>query len=364
MTPYLVVFGWLAFFSVAQNTKQFSYLKPFFFILSALLLIFFAGFREAGVGADDWNYVTKFLEVPDISYWINGDFTYSFSETWMEPAYIALGAMIRFFTSNYIYLFLVVSIFSVGLASYNYYKLSKYVFLVLVLFFVHTYLYRDINQIRAAIAAAIGLFLIPQIHYRQHFRVIGTICLAAAFHMVSLSLFLVYFLSFFKVTNKRLISGYLISLVLGGVGISTLLLNVLPNLGHITTKLTGYANSQYADTVSLFDITNIKNSFIFLTLVSLRWRIKDKAPYFDVTLLFYFIAVTWRIAFSDFGIFAARVATFFGIVEVLIIPTLIYAFRQKFIMTIFILIYAFLTLHLNLFVKEGRNPYELAFYLF
>ncbi|NAW80289.1 hypothetical protein CAG60_15680, partial [Vibrio sp. V33_P6A3T137] len=116
MTAYLVVFGWLAFCSVAHNTKQLSYLKPFFFILSALLLIFFAGFREAGVGADDWNYVIKFLEVPDISYWFTGEFTYSFSETWMEPAYIALGAIIRLFTSNYTYLFLVVSLFSVGIA--------------------------------------------------------------------------------------------------------------------------------------------------------------------------------------------------------------------------------------------------------
>ncbi|MDQ2109556.1 MULTISPECIES: EpsG family protein [unclassified Vibrio] len=360
MTPYLVVFGWLAFCSVAQNTKQFSYLKPFFFILSSLLLIFFAGFRGAGVGADDWNYIIKFLEVPDISYWFTGEFTYSFSETWMEPAYIALGAIIRLFTSNYTYLFLVVSLFSVGIASYNYYSFSKYVFLVLVLFFVHTYLYRDINQIRAAIAAAIGLFLIPQIYHRQHFKIICTIFLAGAFHMASLSYFLVYFISFLKLTNKRLFVGYVISITLGLLGVSSLLLSVLPNLGHVTTKLTGYANSGYAETVSLLDITNIKNSFILLLSVALRSRIKDKVIYFDTMLLFYFLAVTWRIAFSDFGIFAARVATFFSIVEVLLIPALIYAFRQKFIMTIFILLYAFLTLYLNLYFKEGRFPYEIS----
>ncbi|MCG3767776.1 EpsG family protein [Vibrio cincinnatiensis] len=360
MAPYLVVFGWLAFCSVVQNTKQFSYLKPFFFILSALLLIFFAGFREAGVGADDWNYVTKFLEVPDISYWINGDFTYSFAETWMEPAYIALGAIVRLFTSNYTYLFLAVSLLSVGLATYNYQRYSKYVFLVLILFFVHTYLYRDINQIRAAIAAAIGLFLIPQIYHRQHFRIICTIFLAGAFHMASLSYFLVYFISFLKFTNKRLVVGYVISIILGLLGVSSLLLSVLPNLGHVTTKLTGYANSGHAETVSLLDITNIKNSFILLLSVALRSRIKDKVIYFDTMLLFYFLAVTWRIAFSDFGIFAARVATFFSIVEVLLIPALIYAFRQKFIMTIFILLYAFLTLYLNLYIKEGRFPYEFS----
>ncbi|WP_131825650.1 EpsG family protein, partial [Salinivibrio sharmensis] len=250
MTPYLVVFGWLTFCSVIHYTKQLSYLKPLLFLLSTLLLIFFSGFREIGVGADDWNYVIKFLEVPDISYWISGEFIYSFSETWMEPAYIALGAIIRLFTSNYTYLFLAVSLFSVGVACYNYYRFSKHVFLVLILFFVHTYLYRDINQIRAAIAAAIGLFLIPQIYYRQHLRVILTIVFAGSFHMASFSYFLVYFLSFFKVTTKRLMLGYGISFVLGLIGISALLLNMLPNLGHVTTKITGYANSDYADSVS------------------------------------------------------------------------------------------------------------------
>ncbi|WP_306331919.1 EpsG family protein [Vibrio injensis] len=360
MTPYLVVFGWLAFCSVAQNTKQFSYLKPFFFILSSLLLIFFAGFRGAGVGADDWNYIIKFLEVPDINYWLKREFSYSFSETWMEPSYIILGAIIRVFSSSYTCLFLIVSLFSVGIASYNYYRFSKYVFLVLVLFFVHTYLYRDINQIRSAVAAAIGLFLIPQIYHRQHFRIICTICLAGTFHMASLSLIFVYFLSFLKFTNKRLVAGYLISLTLGFVGVSSLLLNILPSLGYVTTKLNHYSNSDYANSISLFDITNIKNSFFFILFVFFRERLKKKLIYYDTMMIFYFLAVTWRIAFNDFGIFAARVATFFGIVEVILIPALIYVFKQKLIITFFILVYAFITLYFNLYVKAMAYPYEMS----
>ncbi len=364
MTPYLFVFGILSAFAIAEHVKQFRVIRFYFFILSVLMLVLFAGFRQAGVGADDWNYVDKFLAVPDLSYWITGEFRYTFDETWMEPAYILLGSFVRIFTDEYVFLFTTVALFSVGLASYNYYRYTKFVFLVLVLFFVHTYLYRDINQIRSAVAASIGLFLISQIYNREHFKAIITISLAGLFHMASLSLALVYLLSFFKVTRKRLVYGYFIALFLGLIGISSVLLAILPNLGHVTTKLVDYANSGYADSVSLFDITNIKNSFIFFILIYYWHYLVKKVRYFETMMLFYFLAVTWRIAFNDFGIFAARIATFFGVVEVLLVPALLYLFRQKLMVTLIILLYAFLTLYLNLFVKEGRYPYELSFTIF
>ena len=363
MAPYLVIFSFLSALAIAGHAKQFGQIRLSLFILSALTLILFAGLRQAGVGADDWNYVDKFLIVPDLTKWLTGYYKYTFAEAWMEPAYIALGSLIRVFTDEYVFLFTVVAFLSVGLACYNYYRYTPFVFLTLVLFFVHTYLYRDINQIRSAVAAAIGLFLISQIYYRKHIKVIATLSFAALFHMASLSLAIVYFLSFFKVTRERLIYGYLISVILGLVGVSpVLLLAILPDLGHVTTKLIGYAyDPNTADTISLFDLTSIKNSFIFLMLIYHWHYLAEKVKYFKVMMLFYSLAVSWRMAFNDFGMFAARIATFFGVVEVILVPTLLYLFKQRIFATILILVYAFLTLYLNLFVKAGRHPYELSF---
>lgn len=364
MIPYLLIFGILSFFAIADHVKQFRQMRLYLFILSTLMLILFAGLRQAGVGADDWNYVNKFLVVPDFTYWLTGKFQYTFDETWMEPAYIFLGSTVRMFTDEYVFLFTTVAFFSVGLAAYNYYRYTPFVFLVLVLFFVHSYLYRDINQIRSAVAAAIGLFLISQIHNRDHFKAIITISLAGMFHMASFSLVIVYLLSFFKVTRKKLIYGYLVALALGVIGVASFLLTILPNFGHATTKLVSYANSGYADSVSLFDITNIKNSFIFFILIYYWHYLVKKVRYFETMMLFYFLAVFWRIAFNDFGIFAARIATFFGIVEVILVPALLYLFKQKIFATFLILFYAFLILYLNLFIKEGRYHYEISFNLF
>lgn len=361
MTPYLLVFSWLSFAAIVDHVKQPSYLRLFFYLISVLTLVLFAGLRQAGVGADDFNYIDKFLEVPDLTYWMSGEFRYSLKEIWMEPSYIFLGSLIRVFTDQYTFLFLAVASISVGAASYGYYKYSPYWFLSLLLFFSHTFLYRDINQIRAAVAAAVGLFLIEQIHKRNIVKCILIILAACSFHLAAASYLLVLLLSYIPIGRKSLLVGYFMSIFVGLLGVSYLMLGVLPNLGFVTIKLISYSESRYAESVSLFDLTNIKNSIIFFVLIFF-WKVLEKqTPYFNTMMLFYSLAVMWRIAFADFGIFAARIATFFGVVEVILVPSLILLIRQKILGIFLIIVYAFSMLYLNLFVKEGRYPYSLSF---
>ncbi|WP_323639660.1 EpsG family protein [Pectobacterium polonicum] len=358
MIPYFIFFFFIAFLSLMSNVDGFRRYRLYFFFVTVFFLILFAGLRSPGVGLDDWNYIYKFLEIPDISYWISGEYIYTFEKAWMEPSYLIVGATIRLFSNDPMYLFLIIAFLSVGLASYNYYKLTEFSFLTLLLFFVHTFLYRDINQIRAAVAAAIGLFLVDSIFNKNKTKTIGIILLASSFHVAALSYFLVFFLSYFPFSRVRMFVILCISIILGWVGVSGVFLDLLPGLGFVTTKLSDYStNSVYADSVELFDLTNIKNIFFFIVLLFFGNRIEIKNKYFNTMMLFYFLAVTWRILFSDFGIFSARVSTFFGIVEVILIPFLLYCFKNKLLPCLFIIAYAFFTLYINLYLKEGRYPY-------
>lgn len=362
MAPYLLVFVMLAMFSLSPFIKETNRLKLPFFIFCYLLIFLFAGLRQNGVGADDVAYVRKFLEVPDLSYWLSGEFTYSFKSVFMEVGYASYAAFIRMFTNDYLYLFLGVAFLSVSIASHNYYRYSNYVFLTLLLFFVHTFLYRDMNQIRAAVTAALGLYLISTIDKKEHLKTVSIIGLASLFHMAALSYLIVYALSFFKVTRKKLTLMLMISLIGGIIGVTGLLLSVIPNMGYISSKVISYSTSQYAEAVGLFDITNVKNLFFSISLLLLWNRIHYKVKHFEIMMLFLLSGTSWRILFSDFGILAARVATFYSIVEVILIPALILAFRQKVLPTIVVICYAFLTLYLNIFVKEGRFPYFLSIF--
>ncbi len=361
MIYYVFLFITFTLFSYLSTCKEFKKVSLPFFIATTYFLVFFAGLRGIGVGADDYQYVVKFLQVPDISYWFDGTFQYTFSKTWMEPAYIFWGAFIRWFTDDPLYLFLSVAAFSVGLACINYYNYSPYPFLSVLLFFSHTFLYRDINQIRSACAAAIGLFLISQIHKREHGKIIFTIALCALFHSASLAFLVIYFLSFFSVSRLKLVILVFMGVFIGALGVSNLLIGSLPGLGFVTEKLVNYSNtSKYADSVSLFDITNLKNLAFFFILIFLWRKLEIKVKYFDTMMLFLAVATFWRTAFSDFGIFAARIATFFSIVEVILLPCIILGFKQKRVVMTILIFYGFVTLILNLFFKEGRNPYFIS----
>ncbi len=362
MSPYLCVFLMLSLFTTSPFIKQVRKFSPLYLVFSFLLLFLFAGLRQKGVGADDIAYIEKFFEIPDLSHWLTGKFTYSFKSVYMEPGYTVFAAFIRMFTDDYLYLFTGMAFLSVSIAIHNYYRYSSYVFLTLLLFFVHTYLYRDLNQIRAAVAASLGLYLIYTMENKAHGKTLAVIVLASLFHMAALSYIIVYVLSFFKVTKNKLMLMLFVSVVGGVVGVTNLFLSVMPNLGYISVKLMNYSASKYAEPIGLFDITNIKNLFISIFLLFSWKRLHYKVKYFETMMLFLLAGTSWRILFSDFGILAARVATFFSIVEVILVPALILVFKQKLLPTIFIVFYAFLTLYLNLFVKEGRFPYFLSIF--
>lgn len=361
MNPYLYVFSLLSFFAVLSTVKMSHNYKLIIYIYLVVVLILFSGLRQLGVGNDDEAYVNMFLSIPDISHWLSGDYIYSLRETQMEVGYLAISSTVRFFTNDYVFLFLVIASISIGISCYNYYRYSPYIFLTLVLFFVHTYLYRDMNQIRAACAAAIGLYLINQIYLKQIKKGVLTILVCGLFHTAALALIIPFSLSFLKVTRKKLILIFSISFVFGAIGISSFLLNILPGGNYITSKLISYSSvDKYVESVSLFDLSNIKNIILFFLFIFYWNKIESKVKYFKIMMVFYTVGVSWRILFSDFGIIAGRVSTFFSIVEVILIPCLLLAFKNKIIPIIVIILYAFITLYLNLYVKDGRFPYYLS----
>lgn len=362
MYIYLFIFFFLSICAFLQPQKETN--KFYLFSITVLFLILFAGLRKVGVAPDDGNYYDMFMyKAPDLADWLFGNFTYSLQEVYMEPGYVFLNSFLRYFTDEYTLLFLCVATLSVGIASYNYYRYSKYVFLTLVLFFVHTYLYRDMNQIRAAIACAIGLFLIAQIHKREHFKIILTLCVMGSFHIASLSLVFAYFLSFIKVTRTRVLIAYIAALAFGVVGISQIIFSIIPGGGFLAAKLHSYTVTEnYINAVTLFDITNLKNSVILIAVLVFWNRLKEVIPYFETIIIFYLLAVGIRIAFWDLGVISARLATFFGIVEVILIPYFVCLFRQKALMKTIIILYAFMVLYLNLYSKEIIQPYELSIF--
>ncbi len=362
MTPYYLTFFILASLHFVDLSKDKDNIKFILIIAASFYLILFAGLRALGTGSDDFNYYNMFIDVESLSDILFKDVPFSFKQYHKEYGYTFLNILLKSFTEDYIVFFIFIASLSVLINSYNYSKYSPYVFLSLLLYSVHGYIYKDLNQIRSGIAAAIALFTIVQIHNREHIKFFITIFIASFFHIAVLAIFLIYCISFFNIDRNKGILIFLIGVSLGLVGISSIIVGVLPeDLNSATQTINNYSNStSQSRNLGMFNITNVKSLFIFIALLLFYDRLEKEIKYFKTLFLFYVLAVSWRFAFSDFAILSGRIATFFEIVEVILLPSFLLIFRQKFLISVLIIFYAFLILYLNL--SKGKPPYALSIF--
>jgi hypothetical protein len=355
MLPYLLVFGFITLLSFLDYLKEFRKNRGFIFFSAVLTLIFFAGLRVEGIGSDDHNYVQIYESIPSFQELFSIDT--KLSEYRKEIGYIIINVFIKSISDSYTILFLIIAIISVGLASHNYKKYSRFCFLTLLLFFVHPFLYRDMNQMRAAIALAICLYSIPYIEEKKFINFVIVILVASSFHLVAIAMFLPFVLSRFNIGRIKAIVMVLISFLLGFISISSVILSFIPAINSsITSSLINYSNSEmYSATLGMFNITNIKSMFIFTLLTIFYEKLIKRQPFFNTMYMMYALSLAWRIAFNDFAIIAGRVGTVFEIVEVILIPSFILLLSNKFLGHFFVVFYAFLMLCLNLYVVERRN---------
>lgn len=350
MMLFWSVFGLLTLIAFFSITDIDEIGKRAFTLIGILALILLAGLRAPDATRDTLGYIQAFEEIPPIFQWLFGGFDFDLSSLGMEFGYLAYGAMVKVFTDNYTVLFLAVALFSVGIASYNYFKYSPYVGLTLLVFYAHTFLYRDMMQIRTAMAAALGLFLIGQIYQRRYFASVRTIFIAVLFHTAALSYFVVLLASWFEVTKKRVVVLTLAGIFFGLIGLGNYVIAFFPSsLGYLSYKIAAYSQSAYGDAYFVFGITNIKNIFIVIVTLLLWDKLENRVKFFKVLVLFLALGTFWRLAFSDFGIFASRISAFYNVVQVILIPCFILPFRQKLLPFLTIVLYAFLLLYLNLY---------------
>jgi len=268
-----------------------------------------------------------------------------------------LNAIVRQFSNNYSAMFLMVASIAVGITLYNYNNLSLSPMLSTLVYFSHTFLYRDMNQIRAGIAAAFALFLIIQIYERRRLAALGTIAIAGLFHVAAFSLIIPWVASHVRMTKAIALAALALGVALGMVGIGNIIVPLMPDLGFITDRIQSYySQSQHSYALGVFDVTNIKNITILSVAIMVWERAEARHSLYPILVMFFSLAVFWRLAFNDFAIIAARVATFFAIVEPVLVVTIALVLFRRNLAILAVSSYALAMLVLNLVVRD-TPPY-------
>ena len=363
MIPYFVIFGLLAIFSlldVLDGGKELK-LRVFFFFFCVFFL--FAAFRS---GDQDYqNYVMAFKEVVYVNV-LDADTMEGMGLYYMEPGFRILNKIVSCFTSNPFWIIAIAAFIALSLNFRCYLKYSPYILLTLLLYFCHTFLLREMIQIRSGIACAICLSAIPFVEKKQWGAFLLAVALAGMFHTISWAFLIVYPFYWFRFSRKMLARLLVICLVIAFVCPFGKLLSLLPPFPLFDKIMIYMHDTDHNQTLGV--LTNpVIMKLLAVSCVGLFFygHLCACSRHFRILFNMLVIGTCWMLVFNDFSIVAARVATLFTTSEVIIIPMFFWLLKENFfhklVYWLVLCCYALATLSLNLYV-ENVLPYRLSLF--
>ena len=363
MIPYFAIFAVLAVFSILDILDGGKEMKQRAFFLFFSFLFLFAAFRA---GDQDYqNYVAAFREAAYVDVLdksaMEGTLIY-----FMEPGYRLLNKLLSLVTSNPLWIVALTAFVSLFLNFKCYREYSPYFLLTVLLYFVHTFLLREMIQIRSGVACAICLYSVRYGLKGDVVRYLLLVVLAGLFHTISWAFLLVY-----PVYWSRL--GRRTWGVLGGISLGVALffplghlLALLPPIPVFEKILIYVADSYYNQPLGVFtNPTMLKTLAVAGVGLYFYRSLGEQSKYFRLLFNMYMIGTCWLLLFNDFSIIAARVATLFTISEVILIPMFLSLLSQNFFHRLLfwsvLIVFCVATLSLNLYVGNVL-PYKLSLF--
>lgn len=328
-----------------QKYKLFVQVVNFYF---AIFLVVFSGLRLPGSSFDDHIYISYF-----------NDFNIS-----LDILYMYLNRIVGYFSDDVALLFLFISFISV---SFFYLSGSifdpRYLALMLFLYCCHIYLYRDMIQIRAAVAYNVLLLSMVYGFGSQIKKSIFFWFVSIGFHKTTMIWLFSYF--YYKIkfkTNYLVLLAFLLwittPLKLGSSIIGFLLAYIPDGLSVIVDT---YLNesSVFVYQLSMLNPTTTKVFVYFIIFSYFRNDANKIYEKYDLLYYSYFISLCFLCFFSDFAVFASRFSSLFSMSELIIIPVLISISRGylKVGLLAFFVLSASMQLVINLMFKGVLNEY-------
>lgn len=293
-------------------------------------LVLISGLRSIGIDRDSLNYAS-ILDIPfeKNSFFVN------------EPFLLLLIYINKtFFFGEPQTFFFIFALLGVSLKLYAIRGLASYPLLSYITYILLYFILHEMTQIRVGIASAIFLLAIPDIENRNLKNYLIKTILASLFHYSAIIMLIVYFVQP-KILNRHIYA-------------------VLPIVGVILATLSSYTLPLVTYLIDLLPeaIGYKLNLYIILLENDVQSEIKIFNPYYLSLLAIYFILIyKYKLIKSDYNIvlikilglslflyfalsivpvFAFRLSEFFGVVLIILVPNLLFIFKDKLISSIII----------------------------
>jgi EpsG family len=333
MLLYFLVFLLIAFFSLSKEGR----LKKILFICTGILLFTIAAFR----GNNNFDY-SGYVALYNKAALIN--------TLRIEPTFILISFIVKHVFNNVLFLFIIYAFLGVFLTFYAIKKLTAFYFLSVLIYFSNFFIFHEMTQIRVGVASALILLSLKPLLERNFKAFILIILLAFLFHYSSLIALPLYFL------NGNKINIFIFAII---IPLSYLfyflnihfayLIDLIPipeiNIKFQQYKFLSTLNSSKVNVFSYLQLSRCLLAAIFLW----KWELLQRNNKFGILLIkIYVIAISLLVLLADIPGLGARASELLLSVEIILIPCLMYVFKQKQLGILIITLIGFLFLYLIL----------------
>jgi len=285
-----------------------------------IILVLFTAFRTIDFDPDSHAY--------DEIFRTNG----TDSELLVEYSILFISDILKTFTDDVHYLFLIYAILGITIKFYAIRQLSPWYFLPLIIYFSNYFILHDFIQIRAGVASAMLLLAIKPLSEGNKKKAIVYFLIANVFHYSSL---VFYPILFFSNNLSRIWKYALIAIMPVGAILFMLRLDFLSALPipYIQEKLEMYKTLTETGFLEEFTLKNVPLWIQYvIILYSLYFydTILEKCPALPLLLKTTAYSMFFFFAFSSISVVAGRFQELLGIVELALFPCVCYTIRPQF----------------------------------
>lgn len=337
-----ILFCLLMIFAVAPPQK--AMLRQWLYILCGIILFLTAGLRPENSVPDYSTYLNMYAGVQ------NGGVILSI----VEPSFSAISVLVGYIFGHPLFLFLIYAALGVWLKMMAIKDLSEWWFLSLLLYFSTFFILHEMVQIRAGAATGLILMSIKPIYERKLLLFLLIIILAILFHYSAIAALPLWFLP-----RKRHYNWFLWGIIPLGYIIYYTQMNLLDFVLPITSiqmklqhNLAAQASGIF-DGVSVWGIGQIMRISLYYLLLWFHSKLTVCNRYATLLLYMYAIGLFITPAFGIAPGISVRLSDLFVVVEIVLVPMLIYIIKPRIVGRLVVIIIALC--HLLLALVFGQR---------
>ncbi len=342
MAIYIVIFLIILFFcsfEVKNINNRIIIFGTIWFIL-----ILLAGLRSAQASTDYEVYLDFFKSIkPGIIFFLR--------ESPAEPFYNFIPAFVKLLGLPVTISFLIFAIIGVSFKAIAIINSTKLIFFSLLIYYSNFFMLHEMTQIRIGVAIGIYLLGLKYIMNKELLKFSIIIILATCFHFSAIILGLTYFFNLNTFNKKKYLALMILVIPLSILQLDPLFfLKSLP-LGVFSEKLEFYYGAMqtgvFEKKINIFNIfTIIDIAICFLFIFKIEF-LQTKFKYANLFLKMYVCSLLIFFVLSFIPPLAFRFRELFQSVQILLIPQIIFLFKERYVGKLIVISIGFIMFYIN-----------------